>query len=100
MEKDYLQNTLASDSLVWNYCVSEKCAISACHILYTFFIDFEEHHKIIKPLGEKHVILYESVFIVKLDAVPSPEDILANLYSQHLPLCSHSMLKRVIQDSE
>lgn len=40
------------------FCVSEKCAISACHILYIYFIDFEEHHKIIKPLDEKHMSFY------------------------------------------
>lgn len=58
MEKDYLQDTLCSDSLIWNFCVSEKCSISACNILYMYFIDFEEHHKIIKPLGEKYMSFY------------------------------------------
>lgn len=32
--------------------------------------------------------------------MPSLEDILANFYSQPLPLCSHSILKTLIQDSE
>lgn len=45
-------------------------------------------------------ILYETAFIVRSDAVPSLEDVMANLYSQLLPLCSHSILKRVTQDSE
>lgn len=49
---------LNSDSLIWNFCVSEKSDLSACHILYMYFIDFEEHHEIIKPLGEKHMSFY------------------------------------------
>lgn len=32
--------------------------------------------------------------------MPSPVDILTNLYYQPLPLCSHSILKMAIQDSE
>lgn len=54
MEKD----TLGSDSLIWNFCVSEEWAILAYCMLYMYFVDFEEHHNIIKPLGEKHTSFY------------------------------------------
>jgi len=55
MEQDHLQDILCSYSPLWNFCVSEKRAISACHILYVYFMYFEEKHRIIKPLSEKYM---------------------------------------------